>query len=62
MGPDKGFGDVWDTHASEPVSKDHFDISHVLLMEVMWVLDDGYEDVWVSHVIVVHDRGMEVSS
>ena len=24
--------------------------------------DDGYEDVWVNHVIVVHDRGMEVSS
>ena len=24
--------------------------------------DDDYEDVWVSHVIVVHDRGLEVSS
>ena len=24
--------------------------------------DDGYEDVWISHVIVVHDRGLEVSS
>ena len=24
--------------------------------------DDGYEDFWNSHVIVVHDRGLEVSS
>ena len=22
---------------------------------------DGYEDVWVSHIIVVHDRSLEVS-
>ena len=24
--------------------------------------DEGFGDVWISHVIVVHDRGLEVSS
>ena len=24
--------------------------------------DDGYEDFWVSHIIVVHDRGLEMLS
>ena len=27
-----------------------------------WGVDDGYEDVWISHIIVVHDRGLEVST
>ena len=42
--------------------KDHFDISHVWFGGGHVGPDDGYEDVWISHVIVVHDRGLEVSS
>ena len=42
--------------------KDHFDTSHVWFGGGHVGPDDGHEDVWVNHVIVVHDRGMEVSS
>ena len=42
--------------------KDHFDISYVWFGGGHVGPDDGYEVVWVSHVIVVHDRGLEVSS
>jgi hypothetical protein len=42
--------------------KYHFDTSHVWFGGGHVGTDDGYEDVWISHVIVVHDRGLEVSS
>ena len=42
--------------------KDHFDITYVRFDGGHVGPDDGYEDVRISHVIVVHDRGLKVSS
>ena len=75
MGPDEGFGDVWDIHASFvqdrglevsfwhlALYKDHFDISYVRFGGGHVGPDKGFVDVWVIHATVVHDRGLEMSS
>ena len=75
MGPDKGFGDVWDIHASVvhdrglemspwhlALHKDHFDILYVRFYEGHVGPNEGFGDVWDIHAIVVHDEGLEMSS
>ena len=42
--------------------KDHFDILYVRFYEGHVGPYEGYGDVWVIHVIAVHDKGLEMSS
>ena len=75
MGPDEGFGDVWDIHAifvqdkglemlsfHLALQKDHFDILYVRFGEGHVGPDEGFGDVRVIHAIVVHNKGLEMSS
>ena len=75
VGPDEGFGDVWDIHASIVHDRglemsswhldlymDHFDTSCVRFGGGHVSPDEGYWDVWDIHSSVVHDRGLEMSS
>ena len=75
MGPDGGYGDVWDINISVvhdrglemsswhfALPKDHFDISYVRFGGGYVGPDDGYEDLWDIHASVVHNRGLEMSS
>ena len=75
VGPDEGFGDVWDTPASVvhggglemsswllALHKDHFDILYVRFDGGHVGPDDEFRDVWDIPASVVHDRGLEMLS
>ena len=75
VGPDGGYGHVWDIHASVVhdrglemsswhlvLHKDHFDISYVRFGGGYVGPDDEFGDVWDIPASVVHDRGLEMLS
>ena len=74
VGPDEGFGDVWDILATVvhargvemsswhlDLYKDHFDIAYVRFGGGHVGPDEGFRDVWDIYAGDVHDRGLEMS-
>ena len=76
VGPNEGFGDIWDIHTCFvndmhrglemsslhlALYKDHFDLSYVMFGGGQIGPDKGFGGVWDIHASVAHDRGLEMS-